>query len=273
MMLWMAALAALQSASIAPSSLRPRSIAVCQVNDGKNVDLTAVVLEQAAQIAELRKEVESMRQEQSLYSPEDADGIWRDQLDRPPVPEIVRPSKKPVYKLYGRLPRRFDSREEIESLIDRRVSARLKKHYSQADRLQKRIMRMGVRLDDRRRTWSLQKDWEKMLGNLQEEDQQSWRKQQDLQKEVEQRMRELFSYWDQNGNGLIDRGEFSLVMQVLGITGTEEVIDATFAKWDVDQSGELDFKEVRAALNALQEAGTPLELLGHEAFLDELATS
>jgi len=60
-----------------------------------------------------------------------------------------------------------------------------------------------------------------------------------------------------------------MVLQVLGITVSEEVIDATFAKRDVDQSGELDFKEVRAALNALQEAGTPLELLGHEAFLDD----
>jgi len=135
---------------------------------------------------------------------------------------------------------------------------------------------MGVRLDDRRRTWSLQKGWKKMQGSLQQEDHQSWRKQQDLQKEVEDRMRELFQVWDQNGNGLIDRTEFGLVMQVLGVSGTEAEYDATFAEWDVDGSGELDFKEVRKALKALQQDssdGTPLALLGHEAFLQMLTPS
>ena len=113
---------------------------------------------------------------------------------------------------------------------------------------------MGVRLDDRRRTWSLQYGWEEKQASLKAEDEQSWREQQKLQAELDKSINEMFAYWDRDGNGLIDRAEFRLVMQVLAIPGSDADHDATFDKWDVDGSGALNFKEIRAALTALQKA-------------------
>eukprot|EP00325_Prymnesiales_sp_UTEX-LB-985_P017784 CAMPEP_0174743898 /NCGR_PEP_ID=MMETSP1094-20130205/82819_1 /TAXON_ID=156173 /ORGANISM="Chrysochromulina brevifilum, Strain UTEX LB 985" /LENGTH=102 /DNA_ID=CAMNT_0015948185 /DNA_START=71 /DNA_END=380 /DNA_ORIENTATION=- len=69
---------------------------------------------------------------------------------------------------------------------------------------------------------------------------------------------------------------FRAVVRALGIAGSEAEHDAIFAEWDADQSGELDFKEVRMALKALQSTsviGTPDVLLGHEAFLQKLEAS
>lgn len=79
---------------------------------------------------------------------------------------------QPTFRLYGRLPSGFD-RVPVEALIAKRASARLKKHYSEADRLQRRIQRMGVKLDDRRRTWSVIKGWKKMQEKLKEEEDSS----------------------------------------------------------------------------------------------------
>ena len=77
------------------------------------------------------------------------------------VPPVAGAKREVRYKRFGAAPADFPS-GLIEALVERRTKARLKKHYAEADRLQKRIQRMGVRLDDRRRTWSVVKGWKKM---------------------------------------------------------------------------------------------------------------
>lgn len=69
---------------------------------------------------------------------------------------------KPVgYTRFGSIPPDFDSRV-VENLIAKRLKARLNRQFSEADRLQKQIQRLGIKLDDRRRTWSLLKGWKAM---------------------------------------------------------------------------------------------------------------
>jgi len=96
----------------------------------------------------------------------------------------VDAAPKPHMTRFGRLPSGFDS-EPIEALIEKRQRARQHKHYSEADRLQSRIQRMGVKLDDRRRTWSVVKGWKKMQDRLAAEEAQSWRLAQSQQNQRE----------------------------------------------------------------------------------------
>ena len=44
----------------------------------------------------------------------------------------------------------------VASLLERRVGAKLKRDYEQADGLQAEIRAMGVFIDDRRRTWKVE---------------------------------------------------------------------------------------------------------------------
>ena len=85
------------------------------------------------------------------------------QMANGPRPELVsKGAKREVrYTRYGSAPRDFPE-QMILALIEKRITARLKKHYSEADRIQKRLNNLGVRLDDRRRTWSVIKGWRKM---------------------------------------------------------------------------------------------------------------
>ena len=93
---------------------------------------------------------------------------------------------KPHMRLFGRLPQGFDP-VPVEALIAKRARARLRMHYSEADRLQRRIERLGVKLDDRRRTWSVIKGWKKMQEELELEEEQSRRlKQQQEQQQQQQ---------------------------------------------------------------------------------------
>jgi len=79
------------------------------------------------------------------------------------VPRVAGAKREVRYTQYGSAPRDFPY-GLVEALIEKRTRARLKKHYSEADRLQARIGRMGVKLDDRWRTWSVVKGWKKMMG-------------------------------------------------------------------------------------------------------------
>jgi hypothetical protein len=143
-----------------------------------------MVAKQAAEIAELRSQLEAMK-----------DDLWLAAQSQPAPPteppKKGGPRKAPVYTLYGSLPPDFDA-APIEALIARRVTARLKKHYSEADRLQTRILRLGVKLDDPRKTWSLTPGWQEKQAALIEEDQQGWRKQQTMQADLEKRIKKLF---------------------------------------------------------------------------------
>jgi len=62
------------------------------------------------------------------------------------------------------------------------------------------------------------------------------------------RMIDLFRSWDEDGNGLIDKGEFSRALRVLGLDAPEATIKALFASWDKDDSGVLEFKELNRIL-------------------------
>jgi len=92
---------------------------------------------------------------------------------------------KPHMRLFGRLPQGFDP-VPVEALIAKRARARLRMHYSEADRLQRRIQRLGVKLDDRRRTWSVIKGWKKMQEELELEEEQSRRLKQQQQQQQQQ---------------------------------------------------------------------------------------
>ena len=219
-----------------------------------NGDAADLVAQQAEEIAALRKMVEDLKAEREVQQVAQTPAPARATQPRPKG--HLGTSGVPVYKLYGKLPAGFDA-EPIELLIAQRVSARLKRHYSQADRLQKRIGRMGVRLDDRRRTWELQTGWREQLRALEEEDAQSWRQEQKLQADLGKKIERLFAYWDQDGNGLIDREEFRLVLQVLNIPGGPQSYDETFDSWDTDLNGGLNFTEIREALMELQRSHGP----------------
>jgi len=258
-----------------PMSLRQLSVA-CQQQDelAPGPELAAVVAQQAAEIAALRSMVEELqneRQDQQLASgmspPEGAVLLLPPTRDQPaPPPPTPSPPKRdglgpkssaPWYALDGRLPPDFDA-SPIERLIERRVVARSKRRYSEADRLQKRILRMGVCLDDRRQMWSLRRDWKQRHEALQQEDEQNGRQEQLLKHELESRIRFLFRYWDEDGNGLIDRSEFRLAMQILARSNSEIDYDAAFDRWDADGNGGLNFKEVRLALLELQQENPQL---------------
>jgi len=257
--LWCVAATAMQPLGMSRAMNLRHPRVVCQ-QKAPSQELAAVVAQQAAEIAALRSMVEELkceRQDQQL-----ALGDTPPKRDppspsppSPPPPKRAGPrgeSSTPVeYTLRGSLPPDFDS-APIERLIARRVAARGKKYFSEADRVQKRILRMGVTLDDRGRTWSLRRDWKKRQAALEQEDEQNGRQQQLLKHELEGRIRFLFRYWDADGNGLIDRSEFRLAMQVLATPDSAIDYDATFDRWDADGNGGLNFKEVRLALLELQ---------------------
>jgi len=248
------------SASVLPLSARvPESRHLCRT-DPSTIECSSnpdLVVQQAKEIASLRRQLEQLQGErddqQSARTPK--------RRGRPPKRAPGTP-RTPVYKLYGKLTEGFDA-APIERLIARRVVARLKKHYSEADRLQSRILRMGVKLDDRLRTWSLRRGWKESQEALAAEDAQMGRQQQRLQAEVEEMVKRLFHYWDQDGNGLIDRTEFRLALQILNVPDSSAAsYDETFDAWDTDGNGGLNFKEIRSALLELQRAHGPEVLSG-----------
>ena len=198
--------------------------------------LDSVVEQQAREIADLRRQVAKLQAER--------DGQRGHGQKRR---NAKSPADARAYHLHGELPDGFDS-SPVEQLLARRMSAKLKKHYSEADRLQHRLQRMGVRVDDTNRRWTVLSDWRQRQAQLAEADERVGRQQQVLQHELERRIKDIFRRWDQDGNGLVDRDEFRLAMEILAIPGGAEAYDAKFDAWDVDKNGGLNFKEIRQAL-------------------------
>jgi len=62
---------------------------------------------------------------------------------------------KAGYSLKGKVPEGFDG-AAAEALVTERTAAKIARNFDKADELQVQIVAMGVRLDDRRRTWSVQ---------------------------------------------------------------------------------------------------------------------
>ena len=198
--------------------------------------------DEARKIVSLRVSARALADERQLFAEEQEPGgaaaVRAERAERGARAKRPRASKVPVYKPFGRIPADFDA-ATVERLIARRVQARLKRHYNEADRLQQRVLRLGVRralhasgdllqqelgrpghgcvlsrLDDRRRTWSVQKGWARRRDAVAAADAASVRRQHELESEVEQRIRQLFSFWDADGSGRLDRSEFRLVLQV-----------------------------------------------------------
>ena len=198
--------------------------------------------DEARTIVSLRVSARALADERQLFAEEQEPGgaaaVRAERTERGARAKRPRASKVPVYKPFGRIPADFDA-ATVERLIARRVQARLKRHYNEADRLQQRVLRLGVRralhasgdllqqelgrpghgcvlsrLDDRRRTWSVQKGWARRRDAVAAADAASVRRQHELESEVEQRIRQLFSFWDADGSGRLDRSEFRLVLQV-----------------------------------------------------------
>ena len=59
---------------------------------------------------------------------------------------------------------------------------------------------------------------------------------------------ELFKSWDADGSGSIARGEFHEGVLRLGYNATDEAIDTVFDSFDGDHGGELEFIELKKAL-------------------------
>jgi len=62
------------------------------------------------------------------------------------------------------------------------------------------------------------------------------------------RVRDVFHQFDDDGNGKIDRREFSKALRELGFEGLEEGVNALFKSIDVDGSKAIDYREFHALL-------------------------
>ena len=69
------------------------------------------------------------------------------------------------------------------------------------------------------------------------------------------RVIEVFRAWDADNSGTIDKKEFRLGLQQLGLTEVpREEVDALFDEIDVDRSGEIEYRELAAKLKTKQRA-------------------
>ena len=62
------------------------------------------------------------------------------------------------------------------------------------------------------------------------------------------RVIDLFHEWDANGDGRIAKSEFRKALTVLGLRASSDEMDALFHEFDVDRSGFIDYRELRAHL-------------------------
>lgn len=69
--------------------------------------------------------------------------------------------------------------------------------------------------------------------------------------------RDLFSMFDTDGGGTIDRGEFGAMMKTLGLKLEERELDDFFAEMDVNQNGAIEFDEL---LNMLRKISRNITL-------------
>jgi Ca2+-binding EF-hand superfamily protein len=58
-----------------------------------------------------------------------------------------------------------------------------------------------------------------------------------------QEMKEIFDHFDGDGNGLIDRKEFSKLLDALGADMSPDELAIGFELIDVDHNGLIDFRE------------------------------
>ena len=56
-------------------------------------------------------------------------------------------------------------------------------------------------------------------------------------------LKENFEYFDSNGDGRLDLGEFTAMMEAMGVIGPGEDAAMGFREIDTDGSGEVEFDE------------------------------
>eukprot|EP01006_Ploeotia_vitrea_P008089 TRINITY_DN19081_c0_g1_i1.p1 TRINITY_DN19081_c0_g1~~TRINITY_DN19081_c0_g1_i1.p1 ORF type:complete len:174 (+),score=22.79 TRINITY_DN19081_c0_g1_i1:31-552(+) len=72
---------------------------------------------------------------------------------------------------------------------------------------------------------------------------------QSLSHEAIQEFREVFHLFDKDGSDTIDTGELATAMRSLGMTPTDEEVEAMINEVDVDGSGAIDFQEFLALMS------------------------
>lgn len=56
-------------------------------------------------------------------------------------------------------------------------------------------------------------------------------------------LQETFAYFDEDGNGRIDRGEFKRLMEALGADMPDDEVEVGFDSIDSDDDGAIEFDE------------------------------
>lgn len=59
-------------------------------------------------------------------------------------------------------------------------------------------------------------------------------------------LQEIFAHFDENGDGRIDRGEFSRLVEALGADAPETELDMGFNSIDANKTGQIEFNEFSA---------------------------
>jgi calmodulin len=86
----------------------------------------------------------------------------------------------------------------------------------------------------------------------------------DLSEEQIVYLRELFTLFDEDKNGVITFNEVMPIMHMLGHEPTDEELRTMFADYDIDNNGHIDFPEFLMVLAGKMKAEDPKELA--EAF-------
>ena len=75
---------------------------------------------------------------------------------------------------------------------------------------------------------------------------------------------DLFRSWDNNGDGVVTRGEFHKAMKALGLQVKKSVVDGIFSRWDRGGDGQLSLSELTSILRAAATTKENIELLRKE---------
>ena len=69
-------------------------------------------------------------------------------------------------------------------------------------------------------------------------------------------LKDIFKRYDDDGSGEVDAGELMEIMQSLGVSATEQEINAMVSEIDSDGSGTIDFDEFKTMVHKAMEDGS-----------------
>ena len=73
------------------------------------------------------------------------------------------------------------------------------------------------------------------------------------------RVMDLLRAWDEDGNGVIDRDEFTHALRYMGLQVSDEIISSLFDEWDTDGDGMLDEKELSRVMRNARAANKKMK--------------